>query len=60
MKIKEPVSPDGIRKAARRVEDESPEVLQTLIEAQKLFEWKNGERQLYAEHILKDLVLTPS
>ena len=57
--IKEPVSPDGIKKAARRIERESPEVLQNLWEFQKLFEWKDGERQLYAERILKDLDLKP-
>ena len=50
------MSPDGIRKAARKVEEDNPEVLQNLIGSQKLFEWRKGERQLYAEHILKDLV----
>ena len=59
LKIKEPVSPDGIRKAARRIEENSPEALHNLIESQKLFEWKDGERQLYAERILKDLDLKP-
>ena len=58
-KINEPASPGGIKKAARRLEEESPHVLQKLIESQRLFEWKDGERYLYAERILKDLDSKP-
>ena len=42
--INEPVSPGSIKKAARRLEEESPHVLQKLFEFQKLFEWKGSER----------------
>ena len=49
MKIQEPMSPEGMLKAARKVKDECPEVLERYFEEQKLFEWKNGERHLYAE-----------
>ena len=58
-KINPPVSPGGIKRAARRIEEKAPHKLQKLIEFQKLFEWKDGERYLYAEHILKDLILKP-
>ena len=54
------MSPEGVLKAARKVRDECPEVFEKHFEEQKLFEWKNGERHLYAEKLLKDLILTPS
>ena len=54
-----PVSPGGIKRAARWVEENAPHKLQILIEFRKLFEWKDGERFLYAEHILKNLSLKP-
>ena len=60
MKIKEPMSPAGMLKAARKVKDECPEVLERHFEEQKLFEWRNGERHLYAENLLKALILTLS
>ena len=60
MKIKEPMSPAGMLKAARKVKDECPEVLGQHLEEPRLFEWRSGERCLYAEKSLKDLILKPS
>ena len=56
----DPLVPPGcIKRAARRIEEKAPHKLQKLIEFRKLFEWKDGERFVYAEHILKNLILRP-
>ena len=48
-RIDPPVSPGGIQKAARKLEESSPHKLWKLIEIQKLLEWKDGE--IYMQNI---------
>ena len=56
------MSPEGMRKAARKVQDECPEALEWHHDDQypKLFQYISGERCLHAEKLLEDLILKPS
>ena len=62
MKIKEPMSPESIRKAARKVQDSCPEISDwhDVLEYPKLFQYYRGERCLYAEKLLDDLIIKPT
>ena len=58
MKIKEPMSPEGMRKAARNFQDVCPEILDwhDVLQYPKLFQYIRGERCLRAEKILDNLI----
>ena len=55
------MSPEGMRKAARNVQDACPEVLEwhSADQYPKLFQYIRGERCLHAETLLEDSILKP-